>query len=189
MKKLKSNILILAGIIILISAFSFKLIHFIEENKSKSELESKVQDIKSNNISSKDVYKDIKSGDKLGKISIPSLSIEGVIVEGTENEEIAHNVGHFKDTALPGENGNFSVAGHNSTVYTNVFNNIDKIENGDEILVDALNGSFVYEVVDKFVVEPEETSVLNGYSDKKEITIVTCTSKGKERLIVKGLLK
>ncbi|WP_462392285.1 sortase domain-containing protein, partial [Clostridium cadaveris] len=53
----------------------------------------------------------------------------------------------------------------------------------------ALNGNFVYEVVDKFVVEPEETSVLNGYSDKKEITIVTCTAKGKERLIVKGVLK
>lgn len=74
-------------------------------------------------------------------------------------------------------------------MYTNVFNEIDKIKNGDKIVIDALNGNFVYEVVDKFVVEPEETSVLNGYSDKKEITIVTCTAKGKERLIVKGVLK
>ena len=88
MKKIKSNILILAGFIILISAFSFKLINFIEENKSKSELESKVSDIKSNNIKSSDVYKNIQSGDKIGKLSIPSLNIEGIIVEGVENEEI-----------------------------------------------------------------------------------------------------
>ena len=189
MKKIKSNILILAGFIILISAFSFKLINFIEENKSKSELESKVSDIKSNNIKSSDVYKNIQSGDKIGKLSIPSLNIEGIIVEGVENEEITHNIGHFNNTAMPGGNGNFSIAGHSSTVYTNVFNEIDKIKNGDKIVIDALNGNFVYEVVDKFVVEPEETSVLNGYSDKKEITIVTCTAKGKERLIIKGVLK
>ncbi len=87
---------------------------------------------------------------------------------------------------MPGQYGNFSLAGHSSYRYNEVFNELHKISLDDEIIIKTLNNEFIYVVKDIFQVNPEDTYVLDQDNEKKELTIVTCTNNGKNRLIVKA---
>ena len=89
---------------------------------------------------------------------------------------------------MPGEFGNFAIAGHSSTIYNNVFNNLKNIKIGEDIVITTVNGKFTYKVNEIFESNPSNMSVLDQDNEKKEMTIVTCTKDGKERLIVKAIL-
>ena len=67
-----------------------------------------------------------------------------------------------------------------------MFNELHKINLDDEIIINTLNNEFTYVVKDIFEVNPEDTFVLDQDNEIKELTIVTCTNKGKDRLIVKA---
>ena len=109
-----------------------------------------------------------------------------VFVEGTDNKYLKYYACHFEGTAMPGEEGNFSVAGHSSYLYNQVFNELHKVKINDEIEIETTKGIFKYKITEKFDTEAENTSVLTQDMSKKEITLVTCTNGGKKRLIIKG---
>ena len=48
----------------------------------------------------------------VGRLYIPKLDKEWVVVNGVRPQDIRYAPGHYPDTALPGKVGNFSVAGH-----------------------------------------------------------------------------
>lgn len=122
-------------------------------------------------------------------IEIPSIDLKSVIVEGIEKEKLRYYLGHFEDTAMPGEVGNFSISGHSSVIYNEILNNLNKVEIGNEIKIETEKGEFIYIITEKFVVEPTEINVLNQDGNGKNMTIVTCTDNGKRRLIVRGEMK
>ncbi|MDV5105351.1 class D sortase [Clostridium perfringens] len=110
------------------------------------------------------------------------------MLEGSTLDVLENNIGHFENTAMPGENGNFSIAGHRNTINNEVFRNIDKLQVGDEIKITTLTDIFQYEINEIFVTSPSDTDVLNQNLDEKTMTIVTCTNRGKDRYIVKAKL-
>lgn len=127
----------------------------------------------------------------IAMLEIPKIDFLLVpVVEGTDPEDIKYAVGHFNNTDMPGSTGNFAVAGHRSYTYNEYFNRLDELSNGDTIKVKTKDGKqYTYEVFEKLVVLPEETSVLMTTKDPI-ITLVTCTPirKATHRLIVKGKL-
>lgn len=126
----------------------------------------------------------------IAMIEIPKIDLLVPVVEGTNPEDIKYAVGHFKDTDMPGTTGNFAVAGHRSYTFNEYFNRLDELENGDTVKVTTIDGKqYTYEVFEKLVVLPEETSVLMS-TKEPIITLVTCTPirKATHRLIVKGKL-
>lgn len=68
------------------------------------------------------------------------------------------------------------------------FSNIIKLSIGDKIKIYDLNNSFLeYKVYDKFEVEINNTSVLSQDTNgKKELTLITCNNKKKNRFILKA---
>src|SRR5699024_6993605 len=60
------------------------------------------------------------------------------LAEGVSLEEVLNvkGVGHYPETALPGQIGNFSVAGHRNT-YGRAFEEIASLEEGDAIVVET----------------------------------------------------
>jgi sortase A len=126
----------------------------------------------------------------LGIMVIPKINLNVAVAEGTNDETLKYAVGHFEGTALPGEKGNFSVAGHRSYTYNQYFNRLDELKKGDEIRIRTKKGEFTYEVDSTFVVEPTEVSVLDKSNDAT-ITLITCTPirSATHRLIIKGKLK
>jgi LPXTG-site transpeptidase (sortase) family protein len=121
-------------------------------------------------------------------VEIADLHIKAPILEGTDNKTIARAVGHFTGTGDFGK-GNYCIAGHSSTLYKEYFNNLKKVKTGMEIvLYDKDKKSYVYTVSESFIVEPNETWVLDDFGDNR-ITIITCTDDGTQRQVVVGLLK
>jgi sortase A len=138
--------------------------------------------------SNKEEYKEVNMG-TVGIMTVPKIGLKVAIGEGIDERTLKYAIGHFEGTALPGEKGNFSVAGHRSYTYSQYFNRLDELQPGDEILVKTQKGEFKYLVSEKLVVEPTEVEVLNKTKDAS-ITLVTCTPirVATHRLIIKGKL-
>lgn len=120
---------------------------------------------------------------------IPALEIKAPVLEGTEHEVLSKAAGHFPGTGAPGS-GNYCIAGHNSTIYAEIFNEMKHIEIGMQMYLidnDAERTRYLYTVTENKIVEPHETWVLEDFGDDR-ITIVTCTDDGTQRQIVVGLL-
>lgn len=176
-----SKILFTLGLILILGSVSLNMHTKYKQNQAKNNFNQKIEN--------DEEVKNINLGDEIGLIGIPSLNISTAIVSGTGKEQIRYYVGHFENTPMPGENGNFCIAGHSSTIYNNIFNDLHKIKINDEIVITTSNGEFTYIVNEKFETDPTNMDVLNQDNDIKELTIVTCSNQGKDRLIVKGRLK
>jgi sortase A len=134
---------------------------------------------------------DVKLSAKvLGIISIPKIDLKVSIVEGIDDASLKYAVGHFKETAKPGEKGNCAIAGHRSYTYNKFFNRLNEMETGDEILIKTQKGEFKYIVYEKKIVLPTDTSVLNSVEDTV-ITLITCHPERSSdyRMVVKGKLE
>lgn len=115
------------------------------------------------------------------------------IVEGVTSDALSTGPGHYPGTALPGEDGNFAIAGHRTTAGA-PFYDLDQIAQGDEIHVTDRNGQqWVYEVVEQRVVAPHENHVLGPDPlelGRPMLTLTTCEPRwsNRERLIVHAQL-
>jgi sortase A len=120
-------------------------------------------------------------------IEIAELDIKAPILEGTDNSVLSESAGHFTDTGSIGKN-NYCIAAHSSTIYKEYFNSLKKAEMGMKILLyDKDKNKFSYKISEKFIIEPNETWVLDDFGDDR-VTLITCTDDGKQRLVVVGLL-
>lgn len=187
-KKVMGNILILVGIIIIGSVVYKKIDTKIKQNESIKAFEETLQEESPANTDENKKTEEEISGKAIAILEIPKLELKAAIAEGVDLETIKYNLGHFPNTALPGEKGNFAIAGHRIFPYAESFKHIDRLENGDELQVTVKGGKkFTYKVNDKFVVEPTQVEVLDK-TDDATITIVTCTLDGTQRVIVRGKL-
>lgn len=120
-------------------------------------------------------------------MEIPSIKLSQALVEGISDEVLQYFLGHFPDSAKPGEKGNFSVAGHRVSDYTDAFINLYKVKEGDKVIVKTSDKKYTYVVEENFIVEPDDISVLED-TNEATMTLVTCTVGAKQRVIVKGRL-
>ena len=121
---------------------------------------------------------------------IPSLNIKVPVLEGTDSKSLQVSAGHFEGTGLPGH-GNYCIAGHNSTIYAEIFNALDRIQIGDEMYLidnDEKRTRYTYIVAEYHVVAPQSVEVLDDYGDDR-LTIISCTDDGKQRKVVVGILE
>lgn len=121
---------------------------------------------------------------------IPRLDIKVPVLEGTDNKSLQVSAGHFEGTGALGK-GNYCIAGHNSTIYAEIFNDLDQIQIGDEMYlvdIDKNRTRYKYVVTEYKTVEPSDTWVLNDFGDDR-LTVISCTDDGKQRQVVVGVLK
>lgn len=81
------------------------------------------------------------------------------IVEGTGRDVLALGVGHYEDTAGPGQVGNFALAGHRTT-FGRPLHDIDKLSDGDLVVVETLPTVHVYAVTSSEIVLPTAIEVI-----------------------------
>jgi LPXTG-site transpeptidase (sortase) family protein len=118
-------------------------------------------------------------------LNIPTLGIEYPVLTETSEELLKISLTKFWGGS-PNSVGNYCVAGHNYKS-GKMFGKLSQIQVGDLIKLTDLSGTTVdYKVYNKYTVYPEDVSctsqITNGL---KEMTLITCTNGGKQRLIVK----
>ena len=183
MRKILSRILILSGVLIISSVV------YMNYNTNKIN-QNMIDEYKKNIVDSEVIQDEYEIGDVIGVLNIPKIDLEVAIKRGIDKEVLKDAVGHFENTSMPGEYGNFAVAGHRAYTNNKFFSNLDKLEIGDELNVLAQGKTHTYKVNHIEVVQPEQVEVVENINkDIKEITLVTCTPKyvGSHRLIVKGI--
>lgn len=119
------------------------------------------------------------------------------IIQGVSLPDLSKGVGHYPRTALPGEVGNFAVAGHRAT-NGEPFAYLDRVRKGDLVVAETRDSWFTYVVDRTRIVTPTSTWVLDpvpGRPDatptRKLLTLTTCNPRwaSYERLIVFGHLQ
>lgn len=138
-------------------------------------------------------------------IRIPAIGVTAPIAEGTSKTAVLNlgYVGHYPQTAEPGQPGNFALAGHRNT-HGEPFRYINRLRPGDQVVIETAQAVFTY-VVDQTVpqtsasdgtvidpvpyssVHPEDRLTGRGYY----ITLTTCTPEftSEFRLVVWGHLR
>ena len=87
----------------------------------------------------------VASGDAVGRIAIPRIGADFIVVQGTDEGSLQKGPGHYPTTALPGLGQTVAIAGHRTT-YLAPFRHLDALTPGDRITVRMPYGSFVYAV-------------------------------------------
>ena len=121
-----------------------------------------------------------------------------MVYEGITRRDVLNplGVGHYPDTALPGEIGNFALSAHRTT-YAKPFANVSELEEGDALIFQSKDAWFVYRVESWKIVLPHQTEVIAPMPDQpgvepddRYITLTTCHPKfsAAERWVVHGRL-
>jgi sortase A len=111
-------------------------------------------------------------GDAVGRIRIPAIDVDQVVVEGTETASLRNGPGHYPGTVLPGQGGTVGIAGHRTT-YGAPFRRIDEIEPGDELLLETPYAGFVYRFERSRVVDPSRVGVVRNV-DHDRLVLTAC---------------
>ena len=123
----------------------------------------------------------------IGKIECDKINLNQYILEETTDKSLNVSV-----TKLYGPKintvGNFCIIGHNY-INSKMFGNIKKLEIGDIIkITDTFDKTIEYKVYNIYTTNPKDTSCLSQETDgEREITLITCTFTGINRLIIKAL--
>jgi sortase A len=154
-------------------------------------------------------------GQAFAILHIPRLGADGerVIVEGTDQEQLAQGPGHYVGTAFPGEKGNLSLAGHR-VGKGSPFLNLDKLTVGSPIVIRTKTYWFTYRVMGDAaskdptrpgpagipgmeIVSPAEIGVIEPVPDqpgakpvRRLLTLTTCHPKfsARQRLVIHAQL-
>ena len=125
------------------------------------------------------------------RLVIPKIGVDVEIVSGNTENALLRGVWHRPNTGDPEQGGNFVVTGHrfrylppnNTTFY-----NLDKLSEGDVIIVYYNGVEYDYIVSESFIVLPDQLEVESdlGYD---VITLYTCTPiwTSSKRLVVRAL--
>ena len=122
-------------------------------------------------------------GDLIAQLYVPRFG-EGWsrnIVEGTDAAQLArHGLGHYETSQLPGQVGNFAIAGHRSG-YGEPLIDVDKLQPGDPIVIRTQDYWYVYTYQHYQVVDPTDVWVVapnpeepGAAPTKRMITLTTC---------------
>jgi LPXTG-site transpeptidase (sortase) family protein len=130
------------------------------------------------------------TGKPMAGLYIPKFDMSWIVVEGVQQKDIRYAPGHYPGSALPGEIGNFSVAGHRNRA---TFWRLDELRNGDPIVAESKTHWHVYHVTKVHIVLPHQVEVVapvpgkpRATPTKAMLTLTTCNPKfdNYERLIV-----
>lgn len=125
------------------------------------------------------------------RLKIPKIGLDYKVLSATSPDLLFVSLNKFFGPS-PNQIGNYCIAGHYYSS-NKMFGYLHKLQNGDRATLTDLttkNGETVeYEVYYKDVIEPTDVEVTDQrpawQNGVRELTLMTCTNHGKQRLIVK----
>ncbi|WP_156213111.1 class E sortase [Lentzea aerocolonigenes] len=134
------------------------------------------------------------AGQPMAVLHVPRLGLKLVVVEGVTLSALTKGPGHYPSSQLPGQAGNFAVAGHRSP---GIFWDLDDVVEGDVVVVETRSRWFTYRVSEQKIVAPTAIEEIAPVPDRPDaepdaarITLTTCNPKwdNYQRLVVHGVL-
>jgi sortase A len=111
-------------------------------------------------------------GDPIGRIKIPKLDLNMIMVNGTETDTLRKGPARHRRTFLPGEGKLIYIAGHRTT-YSAPFSHIDRLRRGDRVRLELPYATIEYAIRGHRIVEAHELSVLRSRG-REELALQAC---------------
>ena len=102
------------------------------------------------------------TGQPVGRIRIPRLGLNMIVVDGTDHESLKRGPGLDPHTYMPGEGQLVYIAGHRTT-YLAPFAHIDSLRRGDRIWIQTPYATFEYRIVRHVIVAANAVWVLRSH--------------------------
>lgn len=127
-------------------------------------------------------------------IAIPQLDMNLPIFKGVSEYSLTYGAGTTKENQKIGE-GNYGIASHHVfSGWANgfgfdrlLFSPLDKAERGMTVFMTDLENLYAYEIVEKFIVKPDQVDVLDDIPGGSYLTMITCTdAEATQRLVVRA---
>lgn len=124
----------------------------------------------------------VSTGEVMGLLHFPTWNYQVVPVrEGTDQQILdTGSAGHYAETALPGQIGNFSVAAHRRSYGSN-FRRVDQLQIGDAVVMETADAWLVYQVESTEIVTPDQGDVIlpvpgdpDAQPTERLMTMTTC---------------
>jgi sortase A len=115
-----------------------------------------------------------KNGSAVGRIEIPRIGADFVVVKGTGTSELQSGPGVYPETVFPGMAGTTAIAGHRTT-YLAPFRHIDELRKGSTITLLMPYARFTYDVIEKRVVAPSDVAAAVDNVGYTRLVLSACT--------------
>ena len=191
MKLFKKIVIVLVvAILVLLTLFILYFNHtytlnIFKDNNGKHSNDNKYNKYNKDNVQIVPTNK-LKTKEMVGYLTIEKINIYNeVIKEGTQDNILKNNIGHFSNTSR--FNGNVCIAAHNYGIRnSNLFKDLDKLKIGDIITYKTDYGQKKYKVSKITEIKSTDFSVLDN-TNENIITLITCIKTRKDiRLCVKA---
>jgi sortase A len=103
--------------------------------------------------------RDSHEGQAIGRIVIPRIGLNMVVVDGTDESSLMRGPGLDQQTSMPGRSRLVYIAGHRTT-YLAPFSHIEEIVPGSVIRLEMPYATFVYRAYDHLIVPATDLAVL-----------------------------
>lgn len=112
----------------------------------------------------------------VAEIKIDRLNLKVPIYLGATEENLNKGLAHLSHTSLPlgEETSNVVVAGHRGLIRHKMFRHLDKLQQGDEIVITNFWEELRYKVIKYEIISPDEVSKVLIQDGKDMITLITC---------------
>lgn len=143
----------------------FNKLYFYDNSETISKIDDSLTTLQINN----EKIHIPKAAESFASIKIDSINLTEDIYEGSYNEIMALGLGHYSFSGLPGFGRNCIIRG----TKTDEFSQLNKVKNGDRVLVSTDYGEYYYEVTQTKVYEKDDDSFLDCYSKEEKLTLYT----------------
>ena len=110
----------------------------------------------------------IRTGAVVGRLQIPALGLDEIVVEGVQDAQLNAGPGHLPGSALPGERGNSIISAHRDRH----FHGLDAVAVGDTLVTETPTHRVTWVVVARRIVGRAEPALFA--TDEATLTLTTC---------------
>lgn len=113
----------------------------------------------------------------MGYIEIPRINIRDPIYHTIEEKVLQKGIGHLPNTSLPvgGKGTHAALSGHRGLPSSKLFTDLDRVREGDIVIIRVFSRTLAYQVYNIEIVEPDHDGGLEIDSEDDLLTLITCT--------------
>jgi sortase A len=106
------------------------------------------------------------------RLQVSAIAVDAPVVQGDGWDQLKKGIGQHVGTANPGQKGNIVLSAHDD-VFGQIFRNLDRLQEGDKIIVFSSQSAYTYIVRQTQVVEPTQVEVMNQ-TQEPIVTLISC---------------
>lgn len=124
----------------------------------------------------------------IARIRIPRINVDLPVFHTTAPKVLYDGAGHMYGSTLPvgGDGTNAVISAHTGMVNAAMFDELPRLQEGDEIFIEVMGERLRYKMTGREVVKPEAYDAVTYEPGHDKLTLITCTPYGlnTDRLLV-----